>query len=225
MAISIHIELNDALYLRDPQQTKLGRSIIENSILLIDELGIEGFTFRKLAKAIQSTEASIYRYFINKHKLLIYLVSWYWEWIKYQIEYHCMNIDSAERRLAIIIDVLVESTRTRSGISFINEEALHRIAVAESSKAYHTKSVDAENQAGFFWNYKSLCALIAKNLSSINPNYPYPRSLASTLVDMAQQHLFFAEHLPSLTDIHWGEQANAELKQMLLFKTHRLLGI
>ena len=81
------MKLNDKLYLRDPQATKLGRRIIQHSILLIDEIGIEDFTFKKLAQRISSTEASIYRYFENKHLLLVYLLCWYWEWMKFQIDY------------------------------------------------------------------------------------------------------------------------------------------
>ena len=80
MAI-IQIQLNDNLYLRDPQETELGRNIVNNSIELIDEIGFEKFTFKKLATKIESTEASIYRYFENKHRLLIYLIAWYWNWI------------------------------------------------------------------------------------------------------------------------------------------------
>ena len=50
MAVSIQIKLNEKLYLRDPQDTELGRKIIQESILLIDELGFENFTFKKLAE-------------------------------------------------------------------------------------------------------------------------------------------------------------------------------
>ena len=49
MAVSINISLNDRLYLRDPQETSLGKKIIEHSILLIDEIGFESFNFKKLS--------------------------------------------------------------------------------------------------------------------------------------------------------------------------------
>jgi AcrR family transcriptional regulator len=221
--VSIHIRLNEALYLRDPQLTKLGRKIIEKGIILIDELGLEKFTFKKLAKEIDSTEASVYRYFENKHKLLIYLVSWYWEWIKFQIEYHSMNITDPLERLRIIIKVLVESAQTRSGIDFVNEEALHRIVIAEATKSYHTKDVDTENQAGLFWNFKSLCGLVSNCFADLNPNYPYPRALATTIIEMAQHHLFYAAHLPSLTDIKVSDEPKENLKAMLEFMTLKLL--
>ena len=57
MSIEIKMSLNDGLYLREPQDSKLGRNIIQSSILLIDEFGFESFTFKKLAEKINSTEA------------------------------------------------------------------------------------------------------------------------------------------------------------------------
>ena len=67
MAVNIRISLNPGLYLKDPQESDLGRRIIKHSILLLEELGFEQFNFKKLAEAMGSTEASIYRYFENKH--------------------------------------------------------------------------------------------------------------------------------------------------------------
>ena len=70
MAIGIKMVLNDGLYQRDPQETVLGQKIIKHSIVLIDEIGFEAFNFKKLASCMKSTEASVYRYFENKHCLL-----------------------------------------------------------------------------------------------------------------------------------------------------------
>jgi hypothetical protein len=41
-------KLNDHLYLRDPQHTPLGQNIVRVSIEMIDRLGFEQFTFKKL---------------------------------------------------------------------------------------------------------------------------------------------------------------------------------
>ena len=49
MSISIRVSPNAKLYIRDPQETKLGRNIIHHSILLIDKIGFERFNFKKLA--------------------------------------------------------------------------------------------------------------------------------------------------------------------------------
>ena len=61
MSVEIKISLNESIYLRDPQDSTLGRNIIKHSILLIDELGFEAFNFKKLAQKIGSTEPSVYR--------------------------------------------------------------------------------------------------------------------------------------------------------------------
>ena len=67
---NITITVNDKLYVKNPETSALGKKIIENSILLIDEIGFENFTFKKLGEIIGSNESSIYRYFESKHKLL-----------------------------------------------------------------------------------------------------------------------------------------------------------
>eukprot|EP01031_Cornospumella_fuschlensis_P000390 gene390-492_t len=77
--------MNGKLFLRDPESSDLGRRIIRQAILLIAEIGFEEMTFRKLANQIGTKEASIYRYFENKHRLLVYLVAWYWQWLEYQL--------------------------------------------------------------------------------------------------------------------------------------------
>jgi AcrR family transcriptional regulator len=223
MAISIRIQLNEQLYLRDPQDTKLGRRIIQHSILLIDEVGFEHFTFKKLADRIDSTEASVYRYFENKHLLLVYLLSWYWEWIKFLIERNTSNINDPQQALRIALHTIVDAAGPDPVVDFVDEAVLHRIVIAEAIKTYRTKMVDADNKKGFFLAYKSLCRNIATCISAVNPSYPYPRALASTLLEMSNDHVYFAQHLPSLTDITFAEGNNRQLKQLLEDFAFRIL--
>lgn len=215
MGITIQMTLNEKLFLRDPQETRLGKKIIQHSILLIDEIGFERFTFKKLAQRIDSTEASIYRYFENKHVLLVYLLCWYWEWMKFRIDYNTMNINDPKQKLKIAVSAIVDTTRRNTSIDFVDEDILHRIVVAEASKAYHTKAVDQENQNGFFLTYKTLNQKIADIISEINPEYPYPRALASTLLEMANNHIYFALHLPSLTDVKIKDGNLSEIEKLL----------
>ncbi len=213
--IAIQIQLNSNLYLRNPQETKLGKKIIEFSITLIEELGFEKFTFKKLAAKIDSTEASIYRYFQNKHKLLIYLVAWYWSWMKFQVDYNTMNIEDVDKKIKIALSILVESSRKNPAIQYVDENLLHKIVVSESSKAYHTKTVDAENKEGYFSTYKELCECISTVLLEKKPDYPYPHTLASSLIEMANNNIYFAEHLPSLTDVKIKEGNLEDIKRLL----------
>ena len=223
MSIGIKISLNDKLYLRDPQETTLGKKIIQQSILLIDEIGFETFNFKKLAKAMSSTEASVYRYFENKHFLLIYLVSWYWEWVSYLIDIHVMNIDDPKRRLKIIIETLVYASKDNPSIEYVNESVLHRLIIAEGTKAYHTKEVDKENTEGFFINYKQLSDKVADVISEVNPKFPYPHTLASSLFEMANNHIYFAQHIPRLTDVKVKGDNFEEVEQMLEYFAFTLL--
>ncbi|AWM31496.1 TetR/AcrR family transcriptional regulator [Hymenobacter nivis] len=208
MNATIRLELNDKLYLRDPQDTDLGRRLVAESVRLIDEIGFEQFTFKKLAQRIESTEASLYRYFENKHKLLVYLVSWYWAWLGYQIRFHTHNVSDAHDRLRLILGILTQAHTSDPATTQLDEAALYRIVVSEASKAYLTKDVDLDNQAGLFREYKRLVASIAEVVREINPAYPYPLALVSTLLESARKQLFFAQHLPSLTDAatRQGEQ-------------------
>ena len=201
MVFFADISIPSGLSLRDPLQSKLGRGIISNSIILIDEIGFEAFTFKKLALKMGSNETSLYRYFENKHFLLLYLVVWYWNWVSYLIDYNTKNISDPNRKLDLIIENFVDATRENSSVDFVNEKILHRVIIAEAAKSYHTKNIDEKNGQGFYIPYKSLIQKVADVILEITPNFPYPHSFASTLFEMANNEIYFAEHLPRLTDI------------------------
>ena len=46
----LKITVPDKIYIKDPETSDLGKRIIENSIILINEIGFESFTFKKLGK-------------------------------------------------------------------------------------------------------------------------------------------------------------------------------
>ena len=201
MNATVNINLNHKSYLRNPEQTVLGQKIVAESIRLIDQMGFEEFTFKKLAVEIGSTEASIYRYFENKNKLLVYLVSWYWVLLDYQISFQINNIEDPAKRLRLIIRILAEAQLDNLQTTYIDEAALHRIVIADAAKAYLTKGVDEDNKENLFREYKTLCKKIAGILLELAPDYPYPHSLISTVIEATHHQTFFAQHLPSLTDI------------------------
>lgn len=199
--------LNSNLYLRDPQTSELGQRIIGTSIILIDSLGFENFTFRKLAEEINSTEASVYRYFENKHRLLLYLIDWYWNWLEYQIDLSVMNVKDRTERLKMALRVVAEEKHFDPRFSVIDEKALHRIVVSELDKSFLTKQVDADNRVGLFLQFKSLCKKIASMMLDINPEFRFANSLASTVLLSSNQQLFFAQHLPSLSSLNEGSES------------------
>ncbi len=224
MSISIKISLNEGLFLKEPQDSKLGRKIIQHSIILIDEFGFESFTFKKLAQGINSTEASIYRYFENKHLLLLYLVNWYWEWVGYLVTINTINIQDPRTKLQIIIHSFVSAPKDNPGVEYVNESKLHNIVISEGMKAYHTKDVDKENSKGFFRSYKNLADAVSKVISEVNPKFKYPFALATNLFEMSNNHIYFAKHLPRLTDISVKENDVKEVEKMLNYFVDKLLG-
>lgn len=200
MKLQLQIKMNEALYLRNPENSELGKNILKHSIQLIYKTGFETFTFKKLAEDIGTTEAGIYRYFENKHKLLVYLAAWYWGWLEFQISFHTNNIEDPSVRLKRVIKLLATAVEDDEQTIHINESLLHQIIISEGSKAYLTKQVGEDNKQHFFKPYKDLCAVIGNIISECSPEYKYPKSLASTIIEMAHFQNFFMNNLPSLTD-------------------------
>lgn len=217
--VRIHIDMDEKLYLKDPNSSELGAKVIRFSIEMIDQMGFEAFTFKKLAFRIKATEPSVYRYFESKHKLLLYLLAWYWNWMDYKLMMATNNIDSAQERLRISIKLLSQPIEEDPNFEYIDETALYRIVVSESSKVYLIKEVDKVNKEGLFMSYKRLCNRVAATVKEINPEYRFPRALISTLIESSHDQKFFAEHLPSLTDIDQTQlNDTTEFLSELVFK-------
>ncbi len=200
MKLLLQIKMNEDLFLRNPEHTVLGRNIIKHSIQLIAQFGFEAFTFKKLAEDIGTTEAGIYRYFENKHRLLIYIIAWYWSWLEYQISFQTNNVTDPLIKLKKIITLLATTVEDDTNTNHVDESLLHRIIISEGSKAYLTKQVGEDNKHQFFKPYKDLCSVIGNVILECNPKYKYPRSLATTIIEMAHFQNFFMNNLPSLTD-------------------------
>ena len=198
----VNITIGERYYTKNPQSSDLGKNIVAVSIAMIDELGYEEFTFKKLATQINSTEASVYRYFENKHKLLVYLTAWYWSWISYMIDYKTHFIKDNEEKLDEILKIVCHHDDvTIMNVSGTDIYALRRVVLIESDKTYLTKHVDEINNQGLFKGFKSLCHKISEVISLINPDYKYANALISTILEASHQQAFFALHLPSLTEV------------------------
>lgn len=197
---NLRIHVNQNLYLTDPLSSKLGRNILLHAVEMIDRLGFESFTFKKLGDAIGSPEASVYRYFKNKNQLLTYIISWYWGWMEYHQAFETANIHSAELRLEKSIALIANNRLQNFSMEVLDLEKLHRIVISESSKSYLTKDVDKANKEGAFENYKHFVSRMALIIKEIAPEYKYPHMLVSTIIEGAHLQVFFADHLPGLTN-------------------------
>ena len=201
MDYKLSFNVNETIILRNPEHTELGKKIVKQSIDLIYTLGFEAFTFKKLAKEVGTTEASIYRYFENKHRLLLYVINWYWLFMDYLIDVQIQNINENKLKLKTIIQIFAnELPESTNGLEY-NKRYLNQIVISESSKVYLIKDVAEINKNEVFKPYKDLCAKIADVMAMYNKKYGYPKSLSSTLIETAHQQQFFSQHLPRLTDV------------------------
>lgn len=197
---NLKIAVPEKIYVKDPESSALGKRIIEHSILLINDIGFDSFTFKKLGKIIGSNESSIYRYFESKHKLLLYLSSWYWAWIEYQLVFETHSINNSKDKLKKAIDIVCRTTKEDSNFSHINEVVLNRIIINENSKSFLTKEVDQENKDGYFIIYKRVVYRLRDMISGTSPKYKFSASLASTIIEGSLHQHFLKDHFESMTD-------------------------
>lgn len=215
----LKVPINENLFIKDPFSSELGKKVLHGAINLLDNSGFERFNFKKLASEIQTTEASIYRYFESKHKLLLYLINWYWGCVAMRLLFETKNLTSPELKLKKAIHVLTALPETDSSMSFVNENTLKKIVIHESAKAIHTKEVDVENNVGIYSVYKTVVNTVAEMIHEVNENYPYPNMLVSNMIEGSNQQRFFAEHLPKLTNSHVTFDNVEAFYQDLVFKT------
>ena len=200
MELQLQIKMNPRLFVRDPESSELGRNIVRHGIEMINDIGFEEFTFKKLAIKIGTTEASIYRYFENKHRLLTYITTWFWTWMEYLVIFHTNNITDARQKITTVINLLTFSGKDPFMVEHVNKTALHQIVISEGNKSYLTKHVTEDNKSMIFQPYKDLCHRIAGIFLEYRKGYKYPHSLASTLIETAHHQIYFKDHLPRLTD-------------------------
>ena len=217
MLQNISFNIDTRISLKDPRESDMGKKLLLESINLIDQIGLEQFTFKKLAIAMSSTEATIYRYFENKHKLLTYLVNWYWSWLQNKILFTTYMLNSASEKLESTIDILASTIEQDTNYDYIDEQKLYRIIIAEGAKVYLVKDVDTVNNGGAYLSYKALCSLISDQILAINVNYHHSHTLASTIIETCHSQIFFSQHLPRLTDVLEDDHAN--LKKFIVHLT------
>ena len=95
--------MESPLFRRNPESTQLGRRILATAAELYVRHGLEWVTFRKLAGAMDSTEASLYRYFHNKYQLLCYLVWRYWRGVRQELERWNRELPPGARQAQLLL--------------------------------------------------------------------------------------------------------------------------
>ncbi|MBP5983426.1 MAG: TetR/AcrR family transcriptional regulator [Fluviicola sp.] len=200
MIDSIILKQPEGTYLKDPQGSDLGIKIIKESIELMEEIGIEDFTFKKLSIRIESTEASVYRYFESKHQLLLYLYSWYWGWKMVEIDRATHFISTDFDKLITAMNLLIQQENKAAFAFSFSYEKLRNLIEKEGIKSFLTKKVDDENQIGAFDNYKKLVALLSSWVVATKKDFQFPNMLITTIIEGAHLQHFFGNHLQRLTN-------------------------
>mgnify|MGYP000320441277 CR=1 FL=1 len=137
--------------------------------------------------------------------MLVYLISWYWSWIEYKLVFTTNNIVSSEQKLISAIKIITKRVTEDNTVSFVNEVLLNKIIIVESSKAYHTKDIDAENKKGYYLSYKRVVQRVSDIVLEVNSDFKFPHMLISTVIEGAHHQRYFSQHLPSLTDVIEGQ--------------------
>ncbi len=220
MDFQVKFQVNDKIFMRNPENSQIGRDIVKKGIDLINEIGLEQFTFKKLAVIADTTEATVYRYFQNKHKLLLYILNWYWSYMEFLMVFRLQNVTDVTKKLKTIIELFTHELPEHASDWDYNKKNLNQIVIAESSKVYLVKDVAEINKNEVFKPYKQLCAKIADVISEYNPDYQYPKSLSSTLIETAHHQQFFSSFLPKLTDSQPENKSEftANFLENMLFK-------
>jgi hypothetical protein len=196
---NLQISVFPELYLKDPYSSKLGIKILSKGLELMLEVGYEEFTFKKLSTVIKTTEATIYRYFENKHLFLFYLTNWHWNWLEYQLNLYTININDANEKLKQFIR-LFSKTYEDLVMNYIPLQKLQQLIVREYPKTYLNRNIDIENKSGFFKSYKNIVDTVSLIILEINPQFKFAHSLASTCIETIWLQRYFSNHLPRLSD-------------------------
>lgn len=218
----VHLRPDPALSLKDPESSELGRAILLEGLALMNELGLEGFTFKKLAARVGSTEVSLYKYFPNKQRLLQYYFQLYWLWLRQLTGRHAERANTPREALERVVEAICGVWPKDMPALQLDPHALRTLVIDEGMKSYLHKNVDEDNAQRLFMPYKELSAFMAEMLVDCRKDVPLPRSFATTVIEMAHSLPFAMEHLPSLTELS-ARKDMKPLAQHLLQRTFTYL--
>jgi AcrR family transcriptional regulator len=219
LAQHVHLRPDPALSLKEPTSGRTGTAILIGGLDLMNTLGYEAFTFKKLAQGIGCTEVTIYTYFANKQRLLQYYFQLYWLWLRLLGSMEVERHGDPRISLSAIVEILCGVWPRQLPALQLDPAGLRRLVIAEGMKSYLHKNVDADNAQRLFQPYKELSAFVADRLVACRPDVPWPRSFATTVIEMAHSLPFAMEHLPSLTEL----SSRKDLKHLAQHLLHRTI--
>ena len=144
-----HLVPDPSLHLRDPGASTIGGRILSEGLALMTEIGLEAFTFKKLAERAECTEATIYKYFPNKQRLLQYYFQLYWMWLDTHCQQEGRTLDDPWERVQGDIRSLCGIWSKDAMAAQLDPVALRALVIVEGSKSFLHRNVDEDNNTLF----------------------------------------------------------------------------
>jgi AcrR family transcriptional regulator len=219
----IKLKIHDSLFLKDPERTELGQKILTASIDLLYTIGFEHITFRKIAKSIGSTEASVYRYFENKTQLLAYLLSWYLNWLEYRIDQNHNQSNTPLQQLTDAIRIITSQIEDDPQFGHISESKLMEIMIHEGNKVLFGRIKDQKKYFGVLLSFHSLLERFEQMTLAVNPNYRSPKNLSNMILLTANNLQFFRYNISPYTEFEIASTTEPKISDFLTLVVSKIL--
>lgn len=193
----MELAIPQALYLKNPKESRTGNAIIEHAARMIASEGIEHLTFKKLAASCGCTEATVYRYFENKHKLLLYILNIFWIWQEYRMVLNTQNITDPYEKLQHALSVIA-NPQIPVDLGDFGKHIL-QTAIHEGVKIHLSRELADEINNGSLAAYHRLVQRLEDLISSYHSRYAFSAALAVTIIDNALQQLFFIRYFAGMS--------------------------
>ncbi|HOV15549.1 MAG TPA: hypothetical protein PK771_14775, partial [Spirochaetota bacterium] len=95
-----------------------------------------------------------------KHKLLLYIMSWYWQYLEFLTKMRLSNVKNSKEKLELVLEIITYNFIPEDNLLDFNLDYLNAIVISESSKAYLVKEVDIINNDLAYTPLKNYCFYI-----------------------------------------------------------------
>lgn len=190
----IKIEVTPKLYIKNPQQTTLGKRILKESVDLMDKLGYDDFTFKKLAERLETAESSVYRYFENKNRLVLYFMAWYWEMQEYRLVFLTGEAHSSDEKFKIALELFFDTPKSKNFNADFDSDKVWHIISSESFKACLVREQDPSVRSEIIKLYQRVITRYAEIIKEINMNVTNAELVASLIIEGVTDYNFYHLH-------------------------------
>lgn len=211
------VKVNSGIYLKDPDTSAIGRAMVREGLVMMESIGLDQFTFKKLSEQIGSPESSLYRYFENKVNLLFYLLSAYWSWQEYRVVMSVLNMAPGKKKVHKAIEVILSTPDEQAQLDELPLAVLYRLAERESIRVFVQNNAAHAFPPEFFHSFDRLHGRFVTMLKEINPDYSCSEALISVLLDAIHLQKYFRRAGTTRTDLPDGTPEQADFFFHLLF--------